>query len=320
MSFSREVKEELAKQTGEKYHCQLAELAAIYGFCGALSQTEEGILSLAFQTENEAVARKCFTLLKKAFNIESVVEIRNQGYQNRTHHYSVVVPGSEDVGRLLKAFWPMVLSELSRDDTLVHPYLVQRDCCRRAFIRGAFLCVGSVTDPNRFYHLEFVCGRRSDAEQLRELLLAFDLEAKIALRKRSYVLYIKEGDQLVDLLNVMGAHLALMELENIRIRKEVRNTVNRLVNCDSANIQKTVTAAQEQIRDIQYLRDIRGLEELPRGLAEIARLRLEQPQATLKELGEMTDPPVGKSGVNHRLKKLQEMAEQLRHLPTDSKG
>ena len=304
--------------TGESLHCQRAELSALFFYCGKFFEDEKGSKFILFQMENEGLARKCFTLLKKAYNIECAPQIHEKGTKKRSKLYRILVSDSEEVRTLLDAFWPVMLSEYARDDTLVHPYLIQRDCCKRAFIRGAFLCSGSVSDPNRFYHLEFVCGREMDARQLQNILDAFDIEAKITSRKNSWILYIKEGDQLVDLLNVMGAHMALMELENIRIRKDVRNTVNRLVNCDSANINRTVTAAQEQIRDIQYLRDTIGFDSLSAGLSEIAKLRLAQPQATLKELGEMTDPPVGKSGVNHRLKKLQEMAEQLRRTRTDS--
>ena len=132
------------------------------------------------------------------------------------------------------------------------------------------------------------------------------------IRKRYYVVYIKEGNQIVDMLNVIEAHLSLMEFENIRILKEMRGNVNRQVNCETANINKTVSAAVKQINDIVYIRDTIGFESLPAGLSEIARVRLEKPEATLKELGEYLEPPVGKSGVNHRLRKLCDLAESLR--------
>ena len=150
------------------------------------------------------------------------------------------------------------------------------------------------------------------AKQLQGIIATFDLEAKIVKRKRYYIVYIKEGSQIVDILNVMEAPVALMELENIRILKDMRNSVNRQVNCETANINKTVSAAVKQIEDIEYIRDTIGLENLPENLEEIARERVERPEATLKELGEALDPPVGKSGVNHRLRKLCDIAEQLR--------
>ena len=150
------------------------------------------------------------------------------------------------------------------------------------------------------------------ARQIQSIMATFDIEAKIVMRKRYYVAYIKEGSQIVDMLNVMEAHLSLMELENIRILKEMRGNVNRQVNCETANINKTVSAAVKQINDIVFIRDTAGFESLPPGLAQIARARLEKPEATLKELGEDLEPPVGKSGVNHRLRKLCELAERLR--------
>ena len=182
----------------------------------------------------------------------------------------------------------------------------------RAFLRGAFLAAGSVSDPEKFYHLEIVCATEPKAKQIRSIMATFGIEARIVVRKRHYVVYIKEGNQIVDMLNVMEAHRSLMEFENVRILKEMRGNVNRQVNCETANINKTVSAAISQIEDITYIRDRLGFESLPDGLAQIARARLMKPEATLKELGEDLDPPVGKSGVNHRLRKLSELAGKLR--------
>ena len=185
------------------------------------------------------------------------------------------------------------------------------ECCRRAFLRGAFLASGSISDPEKSYHLEFVCTTEKKAGQLVEILKRFGLDGKQILRKRSYVVYLKDGEQIVDALNIMGAHIALMEMENVRIVKGIRNTVNRKLNCEMANITKTVTAANKQVADIQFLSGKIGLNALPENLREIARLRLEYPDATLVELGEMLYPPVGKSGVNHRLRKLGNLAKEL---------
>jgi len=190
--------------------------------------------------------------------------------------------------------------------------VIQQSCCRRAFIRGAFLASGSISDPEKFYHFEIVCAARPKAEQLKNMIATFGLDAKIVVRKKYYVVYIKEGSQIVDILNVMEAPISLMELENIRILKEMRNSVNRQVNCETANINKTVSAAVKQIEDITYIKDTIGFDGLPENLEQMARLRLLRPDATLKELGEALDPPVGKSGVNHRLRKLSTLAEELR--------
>jgi DNA-binding protein WhiA len=179
-------------------------------------------------------------------------------------------------------------------------------------LRGAFLAAGSVTDPEKAYHLEIAVLSPSFAEKLQELMSFFSLDAKIVVRKKYQVVYLKEGSQIVDFLNVVEAHVALMEFENIRIVKEVRNTVNRQVNCETANIGKTVAAAAKQLEDIRYIEKNMGLRKLAVGLREIAELRLEYPDSSLQELGQMLDPPIGKSGVNHRLRKLGNIADDLR--------
>jgi DNA-binding protein WhiA len=194
----------------------------------------------------------------------------------------------------------------------VNKMLIQKECCKRAFIRGAFLAAGSISDPNKFYHFEIVCDAEKDAIQLREVLEFFHLEAKVIQRKKNFVVYLKEGNNITDVLNVMGAFVSQMNLYNVMILKGMRNDVNRKVNCETANLNKTVEAAVKQIRDIEYIRDTIGLENLTDGLRDVAYVRLENPDMNLKSIGELLSPTVGKSGVNHRLRKLSEIAEQLR--------
>lgn len=287
MSFSAEVKEELAKHISPARHCQMAELSAMLHYAGQYGLMEDGTLTIGFQSENEAVLRKGFTLLKKAYNIDTVIGVKGQK----------------------KADLLAIMGDLSGPaDTS----LLKQACCRRAFIRGAFLSCGSISDPTKGYHLEFVCNNRTQAEQLQEIIGQFDIEAKIVCRKKYFVVYVKEGAGIVELLNIMEAHVALMNLENLRILKEMRNSINRRVNCEAANIQKTVQASTRQVEDIIYLRDYYGFSRLPDNLKEMAEVRLAYPEAALKELGEYLSPPVGKSGVNHRLRKLSELAEKLR--------
>lgn len=287
MSFSAEVKEELAKHISTARHCQMAELSAMLHYAGQYGLMEDGTLTIGFQSENEAVLRKGFTLLKKAYNIDTVIGVKGQK----------------------KADLLAIMGDLSGPaDTS----LLKQACCRRAFIRGAFLSCGSISDPTKGYHLEFVCNNRTQAEQLQEIIGQFDIEAKIVCRKKYFVVYVKEGAGIVELLNIMEAHVALMNLENLRILKEMRNSINRRVNCEAANIQKTVQASTRQVEDIIYLRDYYGFSRLPDNLREMAEVRLAYPEAALKELGEYLSPPVGKSGVNHRLRKLSELAEKLR--------
>lgn len=313
MSFSSKVKEELSRQFSPARHCQIAEIAAIISLCGKIMISEEDHYAIKIHTENVAVARKYFTLLKKTFNISTDVSIRRNAYLNKSRTYAVTIRDHEEALLVLHA--TKLLNEegeISENLSVVKNVVVQRSCCRRAFIRGAFLASGSLSDPEKFYHFEIVCATESKAKQLQELIAAFGIEAKIVKRKRYYVAYIKEGSQIVNILNVMEAPIALMELENIRILKDMRNSVNRQVNCETANINKTVSAAVKQIEDIEYIRDTMGLDNLPDNLSEIARERLDRPEATLKELGESLDPPVGKSGVNHRLRKLCDLAARLR--------
>ena len=182
----------------------------------------------------------------------------------------------------------------------------------REFLRKSFLEIGSMSNPEKGYHLEFVCENDSQAKTIAETMKQFDIEAKMVLRKRYTIVYLKESEDIVNLLNVMGAHNCLMELENLRILKDMRNTINRRVNCETANISKTVSAANKQIEDIQYIKEHYGFDDLSDNLREIAEVRLAYPDATLKELGEYLVPPVGKSGVNHRLRKLSELADSIK--------
>ena len=286
MSFSSEVKEELARQPLGARHCQLAEISALMHLGGQYGMDRDGCLTIGFQTENEAALRKGFTLLKKTYNIDTGVI------------------SQQDQERFLEDFGNL--------DQPVPPQRLRGTCCRKAYLRGAFLCTGSMSDPEKSYHMEFVCANEPQAEQLREVIGGFQIEARIVLRKKYYVVYLKEGSGIVDLLGLMGAHVSLMNLENLRILKEMRNSVNRRVNCETANITKTVNAASRQLDDIRLLRDQYGLHNLPNQLREMAEVRLEYPDATLKELGDYLDPPVGKSGVNHRLRKLSELADRVR--------
>jgi len=319
MSFSSQIKEELSRQTAPARHCQIAEIAAILSLCGRIQISGDDHYSIKIHTENVTVARKCFTLLKKTFNIVTDISIRRNAHLGKNRIYSVAVKQHDDALRILKATKLLADDgEIGENLNVVGNVVVQNPCCRRAFLRGAFLASGSISDPEKSYHFEIVCATESKAKQIQSIMATFDVEAKIVIRKKYHVVYIKEGNQIVDMLNVMEAHLSLMELENIRIVKEMRSNVNRQVNCETANINKTVSAAMKQIADIEYIRDTVGFESLPPGLAEIARVRLEKPDATLKELGEELEPPVGKSGVNHRLRKLCETAERLRAQGTGS--
>ena len=302
MSFSGQIKEELAQVISSPRHCQLAELAALVQFCGHIE--EDG--SLLVQSENPLVIRKCFTLLKKTFKIEAVAKSQMQ-----TQNYRLFVTG-EDAFRILEALKICDTAGHLMMRHLTDPVLIKNSCCKRAYLRGCYMAVGSMSDPYKSYHLELVCGLQAQAEQLLKILHDFSLDAKMIVRKKYYVVYMKEGENIADFLNITEAHKALMEFENTRIYKGMRNMVNRKVNCEAANITKTVNAATRQVEDIRLIREKMGLAGLPEPLRQMAYVRLENPQASLGELGKLLDPPVGKSGVNHRLRKLGELAKELK--------
>ncbi len=313
MSFSSEVKEELSRQMSSARHCCIAETAAIISLCGHVKISGENRYSVKIHTENIAVARKYFTLLRKTFNIVAEITIRQNVYLKKGRTYTITVNNHEDALKLL------VTCKLIDGDgdivenmSIVDNVVIMNSCCKRAFVRGAFIASGSISTPEKFYHFEIVCNSYDKAVQLCELIATFQIEAKIVERKKHFVVYIKDGSGIVDILNVMEAHVALMNLENVRILKEMRNSVNRKVNCETANLNKTVAAAVKQIEDISYIRDTVGLSYLPDALRQLAEIRLENPDVSLKELGTLLDTPVGKSGVNHRLRKISEIAENLR--------
>lgn len=322
MSFSKDVKEELSKQINSARHCQIAEVAAIISLCGRISISIKDEYMIKIHSENLTVARKFQNLLIAAFNVRPEVLVRRKKYERNNvldetlkkgNIYIVVVKQSDVAKNILKA--TRLITEdgdIKENLSIVDNIVIQNTCCKRAFIRGSFISSGSISDPSKAYHFEIALPTRPKAVQLREMLNVFGIEAKIVQRKRYFVVYLKEGSQIVDLLNVMEAHIALMNLENVRILKEMRNSINRQVNCETANINKTVAAASKQVEDILFIKELIGFGELDEGLEEIATLRLAHPEASLKELGQLLSAPIGKSGVNHRLRKLSIIADNLR--------
>ena len=313
MSFSSKVKEELSKECNSPRHCCIAETAAIISMCGKVIFDEKDHVRIEIHTENVTVARKYFTLLKKTYNINTDISIRHSSSLNKNRSYVLSVNDDETARkilmtcRLMKQFG-VIEEDFSISDSLI----IQRECCKRAFIRGAFLAAGSVSDPVKTYHFEIVCLSEAKAKQLQMIMDTFNINARVIKRRKYFVVYVKDSSQVVDLLNIMGAYNALMDMENVRIVKDMRNNVNRKVNCETANINKTVSAAVKQIEDIRFIQMSSAFDELPESLQEMAELRVRYPEATLAELGQLLDTPVGKSGVNHRLKKISLFADELR--------
>ncbi len=317
-TFSMRVRDEAAEQISPRRHCQCAEMAAIISLCA----TEIGTNQIKIQTENGCAAKKCFTLLGKSLNIYPAVTVRAGRGSRKNHIYVLCIMGKRDVKELLEAIKHPAIYGKAPDEPM-DSLIIQRSCCKRAFIRGSFITAGSVTDPGKSYHLEVICPTEEKARQLCECINFFwkdesDMQAKIVTRdksggRKSFVVYLKEGNQISDFLNICEAYKCLMEMENIRVEKEIANSVNRKLNCEMANMVKTITAAQEQKNDIILIEERIGLENLPVELEQLARIRLEDTEISLKELGEKLTPPIGKSGVNHRLRKIRKIADDLRN-------
>ncbi len=308
MSFSSMVKDELFNFYDNSRHCNIAELSAVLITCGDFAYGDSGIY-IKVQTENKYAALKCYNLIKKLFQCDCEVFIRRSLGNRKNKTYFVAVFKQKAVFNILNATG---IIDNNIAEKKISSVIIGSICCKRAFIRGAFIAIGSLCNPERNYHLEFVETSFKLATELRNVINSFSIESKVVKRKNHYVIYIKEGEQIVELLNVMSAHKALMDLENVRIIKDVRNNVNRIVNCETANLNKVVLASIKQREEIEYIENTVGLSYLPKQLREVALLRLRYPDFSLKELGEMLAPPVGKSGINHRLKKIISIAENLR--------
>ncbi|MDO4623128.1 MAG: DNA-binding protein WhiA [Eubacteriales bacterium] len=313
MSFSGEVKAEICQQIGSARHCQIAELAALLNFCATVAAFDNGSCRIRFRTEHEEVAGKYCLLLKRIFGIETVVTEAVDRRGMKLGGFQVMLDNSTDAVRVLQAVRLLDSNgNLAEEIPLTHQPTVQKSCCRRAFLRGTFLAAGSISDPNRSYHFEVSCMNETYAEQLLELICSLGVDAKIVQRKKYSVIYVKESSQISDLLGMMDAHVSMLNFENARIVREVRGNINRQVNCETANINKTANAAARQIEDIELIIQELGLHNLTNRLDEIAQIRLKYPSATLSEMGMMLEPPLGKSGVNHRLRKLTEIANKIR--------
>lgn len=311
MSFSTDVKQEIIHEICEKPCCAFAELNGMMMVAGSLSLRGMGRYGLSVNTESAGVARYIFTLSKKFLGVQPEIRAMKVSRLGMHSSYSLVYP-EEKVGEILETLRLLDSRQAFGIRRGISHKIVGRDCCRRAFLRGAFLGGGSLSNPERGYHMEFVAQSQEQAEGIEKILNKYELGAKTVARKAQFVVYLKESEKIITLLTLLGAHQAVCALENVRIIKDMRNSVNRLVNFETANVSKTADAAARQVEAIEYLRDHVGLEHLSAGLRQMAEVRLNHKEATLAELGELMDPPMGKSGVNNRLRRLEAMALQRR--------
>lgn len=308
MSFASEIKKEL---TGIELNtcCRYAELAALIRMNGALSLAKQEY-SLDVQTENAAIARRIYILIKSIYDYPVELLVRKKMKLKKNNVYIVrlkreVAPLLEQLGILKE---PNILVRTISDQFL------RKTCCKKAYLRGAFLAGGSINNPETSsYHLEISNFYKEHNESLCNLLNTFNLRARELERKNGYITYIKEAEKITEFLSIVGAHNALFKFEDVRIIRDMRNSVNRLVNCETANLNKTIGAAFRQIQSIKYIEKTVGIEALPEKLQEIAKLRIEHEDMSLRELGELVrSGEISKSGVNHRLKKIENFAEKIK--------
>jgi hypothetical protein len=305
MSFTAEVKEELARIEA-KPCCAHAELSALVRVEGTLHYTGGGRMRLEIATETAPVARKVIKLLRAVFDLTTELTVRRSVLHKSNNYLITVVDQPKLHGALIELG---ILDEDHAPLYSVPEWLVKKDCCAVAYLRGMFLGGGFVADPHGDFHFELTAESEPIANDLVTLMQRFDIGARVTSRRGTYAVYLKGAEPIVTFLALVGAHRALLRTEDVRILKEMRNDVNRLVNAETANIQKTATAAAEQVAAVRTLERQRGLDSLPPALREIAYLRLENPDVSLRELGELAEPPLSKSAVYHRVRRLEELAE-----------
>jgi cell division protein WhiA len=307
MSFAARTKKELT-QLESKACCKRSELAAMIRMNGVIVKSDKRVC-LDVTTENAAIARRMYTLLRTIFDAHVEVLVRKKMRLKKNNVYMVRVPfGVQKILKDLK-----IVDDHLQFVAGIDEDLIRKACCKRSYLRGAFLAGGSVNDPEgSSYHLEIASFDHDHSRALCDLTNQFGLNAKLIERKKGWVMYLKEGEKIIEFLNIVGAHQALLRFEDVRILKGMRNQVNRIVNCETANLNKTIHAAVRQIENIRLLEREIGLNNLPPKLREVAEMRLKYPEINLKELGQMLPGTVSKSGVNHRLRKLDELAEKIK--------
>ncbi|WP_100487207.1 DNA-binding protein WhiA [Sporolactobacillus pectinivorans] len=307
MSFAADTKRELTMLEVDDC-CARAELAALTRMNGFVSIRSKRI-ELDIATENAAISRRIYRLIKQVYHYQIEILVRRKMRLKKNNVY--IVRLKETAGPFLRDL--RIIDQSSQFTREIAPELVKKKCCRRSYLRGAFLAGGSLNHPESSYHLEIFSNYEEHTYSLAKLMNTFDLNVKVLSRKNGYIIYMKEGEKITDFLSIIGANKALFYFEDIRIVKDMRNSVNRLVNCETANLNKTVGAAMRQMENIHLIEKSIGLDELPEKLREIAELRLQNPDVTLKELGEMVGgEPISKSGINHRFRKIDLIANRIR--------
>jgi DNA-binding protein WhiA len=312
MTFSSKVKDELSRTEISDERSAKAEAAAFVRTVGYITIKGLNKVEFEFLTENAAVARRIFKVLKAAHNINAAVSVSKSNRLKKQNNYIIKI--NEKLTRQFLEETRMIEDNdlnIMNFNYKVPEDFIDSDLCKRAYIKGSFMGSGSISNPEKSYHAEFVSNKEAQSKTIQDILKTYGIIGKNIYRKNNYVTYIKESEQISDLLALMGANNAVLDFENIRAVKETRNQINRVINCETANLDKIVDTSMRQINNIKILKKYKVIDQLPESLRELAYLRLKHCNASLKELGQMLNPPLGKSGVNHRLRKIEEIAEDL---------
>ena len=313
MSFAAETKNELSRLEPEKKCCQLAEIAGFLRVSGSIRLAGGGKFKIVTATDNPAVARHYKRLIKEYFNVETALEIGDAQGPKKGHIYMLTIDPDMHSEQILRETGILLVREGNNFiSDGIYSTLIRSKCCKKSYLRGVFMGSGTMNDPSRGYHLELVCATQTLAADLRKMINSFvDLNAKIVKRKDKYIVYMKSSDNICDTLSIMGAHSQRLLFEEVVLNKGIVNATVRLTNCDNANTDRTLDASSRQIACIRKIEKLRGLDFLPPKLRQAAQLRLEYPEASLIQLGEMMDPPMKKSGINNRFRKIEEIANSL---------
>jgi len=309
VSFASEIKKELTTIPIEMTDVK-SELAALIRMNGSVSYSRQEY-TLDVQTENAAIARRIYTLLKAIYHHPIELLVRKKMKLKKNNVY--IVRLNKQVDDLLRRL--EILEDQFTFVRTIGNSFTDTSEKRRAYLRGAFLAGGSVNNPETSsYHLEIFNTHKEHSDALCELMNTFDLHARSTERRKGFITYLKEAEKITEFLNIAGAHSALLKFEDVRIVRDMRNSVNRLVNCETANLNKTIGAAFRQVENINFIKNTVGIEALPEKLQEIAELRVQHQDVSLKELGELVSTgKISKSGINHRLRKIDEFADRLRN-------
>ncbi len=308
MSFTAQVKDELSRVEAVCSHCDKAVLAALVRIEGTLFVSGKNRYRVEVATDAPSVARQVIKLLHELYKLKTNLTVR-RSVLHKTPNYLIECPAQPHLAAALKDMG--VLSEEGGLQLGISEQLVAKDCCAAAYLRGAFLGSGFVSDPRGDFHFEIIVETQDLADGIVALMARRGINARVMQRRNSYMVYLKSGSTILEFLALVGAHQSALSMENARVIKSVRNDVNRQTNAEIANQAKTSRASMDQLYAIRLVLEANGMENLPPALQDFIKLRVRNPDATLKELGELATPPLSKSAVYHRVRRIEQLAREV---------